>query len=160
MTTAAYRDRITGAYPIPLAVVRQNADALFGDEPTPDVLDAQNLDPVAATEPPAYDPASYTIAEGDPWSVNGQWHQTWTLTPIPPAPVAPVVVFPADLWRRTTDAEAEAIEAAMAGQSARLRNLFRSAQTYQSDDPLWPVLNGAATELFGAERAAELLAPS
>jgi hypothetical protein len=78
--------------------------------------------------------------------------------PAPPEP--PVVLYPADLWRRAGDEEAEQIEAAMNAQSARLRNLFRTAQTYQSDDPLWPVLHEAAVGLFGEERAAELLAPS
>jgi hypothetical protein len=78
----------------------------------------------------------------------------------PPLPEAPVVLYPADLWRRTTDDEAEQIEGAMNAQSARLRNLFRTAQTYQSDDPLWPVLHEAAVQLFGEDRAAELLAPS
>ncbi|MBS9720163.1 hypothetical protein JYU29_05615 [Tianweitania sp. BSSL-BM11] len=78
----------------------------------------------------------------------------------PAAPEPPLILFPADLWRRTSDDEAEQIEAAMNAQSARLRNLFRTAQTYQSDDPLWPVLQAAATDLFGEERAAALLAPS
>lgn len=70
------------------------------------------------------------------------------------------ILFPGDLWRRTTDAEAAAIDAAMSAQSIRLARLFMTAQTYRSDDPLWPLLVQVATSLFGAQRAAELLAPS
>jgi len=90
-----------------------------------------------------------------------RWQDGKVVAWVPPEPEpGPVVLYPADLWRRTTDDEAEQIEAAMNVQSARLRNLFRTAQTYQSDDPLWSALLGVAVELFGEARAAELLAPS
>ena len=70
------------------------------------------------------------------------------------------IVFPADLWRRATDEEAEAIDHAMGAQPLRIRRIFTSALEYRSDDDMWPLLMGAATQLFGEERAAELLAPS
>lgn len=76
------------------------------------------------------------------------------------APDPIIIVYPADLWRRTTDEEAEAIDAAVQEQPLRLRRLFEMAQTFQSDDELWPLLMGAATDLFGEARALELLAPS
>ena len=69
-------------------------------------------------------------------------------------------VMPADLWRRATDDEAEAIEAAMQSQPLRLRRIFQTATSYRSDDELWPLLLGVATELFGSERAEQLLARS
>lgn len=160
MTVAAYRDRTTGRYPITLDDLRRSAGMLFGDEPTPDVLDFVGVDPVTATEPPVHDPAMKTLAEGAPGSDGSGWFQTWTLTDVPQPPPMPVIVSPADLWRRATEAEAEAIEAAMSSQPLRIRRLFERASTYQSDDPLWPLLYGSAVELFGAERAAELLAAS
>ncbi|MBE1208441.1 hypothetical protein [Aminobacter carboxidus] len=75
-----------------------------------------------------------------------------------PAPL--VVLYPVDLWSRMTDTEAEQVEAAMAGQTVRLQNVFRSASSYRSDHELWPLLETMATELFGESRATEVLAPS
>lgn len=72
----------------------------------------------------------------------------------------PIVVFPADLWRRATDDEAQDIMDAMTAQPVRIRKIFETARSYQSDDELWPLLESAAQALFGADRAAELLAPS
>lgn len=78
-----------------------------------------------------------------------------------PAVVDPVVVvFAVDLWSRMTDEEVADVEAAMEGQSARIRNIFRAANSYRSDHELWPLLEDIAEGLFGAERAAEILAPS
>jgi len=160
MTIAAYRDRSTSRYPVTLNDLRRSAGMLFGDEPTQDVLDLVGVDPVEAVAPPTYDPATQTLAEGEPALSGALWRQTWGVTALPVTPPGPIVVFPADLWRRTTDAEAEAIDAAMNAQPLRIRRLFLTAQTYQSDDPLWPLLTGAAAQLFGEARAAELLAPS
>lgn len=78
------------------------------------------------------------------------------------APVAaPVtVVFAVDLWSRMNDAEADQVGAAMAEQPFRIRKIFETANSYRSDHELWPLLAQIATTLFGAERAAEILAPS
>lgn len=70
------------------------------------------------------------------------------------------VVFAVDLWTRATEDEAEQIEASMNQQPVRLRNIFRTANSFRSDSQLWPLLRGIAAQLFGEERAAVLLAPS
>lgn len=77
-----------------------------------------------------------------------------------PAPEPETVVYPVDLWSRMTNAEADAVEAAMTTQPARIQNIFRSASSYRSDHELWPLLVSMATNLFGSERAAEILAAS
>ncbi len=76
---------------------------------------------------------------------------------VPPA--SPIVtVLPAvTLWERLTDAEAEQVNAAMATQPFRTRQIFLTANTFRSDHELWPLLVQMATDLFGEERAAELL---
>ncbi|QWK79083.1 hypothetical protein [Ochrobactrum sp. BTU1] len=76
-----------------------------------------------------------------------------------PPHTEPVTILPAvTLWERTTATEAAQIEAAMEAQDPRSRNIFRAAQTFRSDHELWPLLEQLATQLFGEERAAELLA--
>lgn len=71
-----------------------------------------------------------------------------------------IILYPADLWSRLTEGEADQVEAAMATQSARIQNIFRSASSYRSDHELWPLLETVAIGLFGDERAAEILAAS
>ncbi|WP_193559308.1 MULTISPECIES: hypothetical protein [Agrobacterium] len=75
-----------------------------------------------------------------------------------PEPVT--VVYGVDLWSRMTDTEADQVGAAMAEQPFRVRKIFETANSYRSDHELWPLLVQIATTLFGAERAAEILAPS
>lgn len=71
---------------------------------------------------------------------------------------SPVIVVPAvTLWERMTDAEAEQVNAVMATQPFRTRQIFLTANTFRSDHEFWPLLVQMATELFGEERAAELL---
>lgn len=84
---------------------------------------------------------------------------TLTTPPPPEAIESPsVVVIPAvTLWERMTDAEAEQVNAAMATQPFRTRQIFLTASTFRSDHELWPLLVQMATDLFGEERAAELL---
>ncbi|MBA8843685.1 hypothetical protein FHW02_001737 [Ochrobactrum sp. RH1CCR137] len=74
-------------------------------------------------------------------------------------PAIPVVtVLPSvTLWERLTESEAEQVNAAMATQPFRTRQIFLTANTFRSDHELWPLLVQMATELFGEERAAELL---
>ncbi|WP_244980355.1 hypothetical protein [Brucella anthropi] len=82
-------------------------------------------------------------------------------TPPPPEPVESpsVVVIPSvSLWERLTEAEAEQVNAVMATQPFRTRQIFLTANTFRSDHELWPLLVQMATELFGEDRAAELLA--
>lgn len=74
-------------------------------------------------------------------------------------PVDEVVILPAvSLWERLTEAEAEQVNAAMATQPFRTRQIFLTANTFRSDHELWPLLVQMATDLFGEARAAELLA--
>lgn len=80
--------------------------------------------------------------------------------PETPEPPNVTVLYPVDLWSRLSDAEADAVEQAMTTQSVRIQNIFRSASSYRSDHELWPLLVSMATNLFGSERAAEILAAS
>ncbi len=78
-----------------------------------------------------------------------------------PPQVDQVIVIPAvALWERLTEAEAEQVNAAMAAQPFRTRQIFLTANTFRSDHELWPLLMQMATDLFGEERAAELLSPA
>lgn len=75
--------------------------------------------------------------------------------PTPPPP--PRIVYKADIWRRATDAEAEAMDAMLDSQPVRLRRMWTDATQLQSDDELFAVIEGALVSAFGAERAGELL---
>lgn len=72
----------------------------------------------------------------------------------------PKFVRAGDLWDRVTDEEAEQIEVAIAQQPIRIQNIFRTRNEYHMDHELWPLLQQLATQLFGEDRAAEILAPS
>lgn len=76
----------------------------------------------------------------------------------PPDPI--IVLYPVHLWSRMTNEEVVQVEAAMASQPIRVQNIFKYASSYRSDHELWPLLETMATGLFGAERAAEILAAS
>lgn len=81
-----------------------------------------------------------------------------------PDPVT--IVYAVDLWTRLdggedgNSGEVAQVLAAMEQQSIRTRRIFDAANSYRSDHELWPLLQQLATGLFGAERAAEILAPS
>jgi hypothetical protein len=79
--------------------------------------------------------------------------------PAEPAPVAATISKDA-IWRRATDAEAEAMEAALAAQPVRVRRIYDGASYISTGDELFSLLEAALVGLFGAERAAELLAPT
>lgn len=91
------------------------------------------------------------------WEADGNMIEPYQPEP-EPEPVT--IVYPADLWRRVTNDEADVIAEAMQGQPLRLRKIFEAAQVYRSDDELWPLLQGIAVQLFGEARASEILAPS
>lgn len=57
---------------------------------------------------------------------------------------------------RMIDAEAKAVEAAMATQSVRVQNVFGSALSCRRDRELRLLLVSMATDLFDDERAAEI----
>lgn len=100
MSVIAYRDRITGHYPISLPDLRGMVNAGFGEEPTEDILSMAGVDPVEATTPPAYDPATQTIAEGPITQDGPVWRQTWVVSDLPPPPV-PASVSPLQFRRAT-----------------------------------------------------------
>ena len=107
----------------------------------------------------------YRIDNGERIALTPEEAAAWeaekaAYEPPPPPPPPPLTIFKADIWRRATDEEAEAMDAMLAAQPVRLRNIFRDAQTLSSDDELYPTLLAGLTQIVGAERAAELLAPS
>nr|WP_278437216.1 hypothetical protein [Brucella anthropi] len=82
-----------------------------------------------------------------------------TIVESEPDAVELVAIIPAvTLWERLTEAEAEQVNAVMATQPFRTRQIFQTANTFRSDHELWPLLQQMAIELFGEVRAAELLA--
>jgi len=85
---------------------------------------------------------------------NGEW----VYVEPEPEPEAVISIPAVTFWERTTEAEGSAIEAMLAQQPFRVRQIFMTAQSYRSDHELWPLLQSAAIGLFGEERAAELLA--
>jgi hypothetical protein len=76
-----------------------------------------------------------------------------------PGPVlAPATISKDAIWRRATDAEAEQMEAALQSQPVRVRRIYEGATFISTGDELYGVLEAALVQLFGSERAAELLA--
>jgi hypothetical protein len=82
-----------------------------------------------------------------------------TFTPIVLPPPSPIL-DKADIWRRATDAEAETIVQALGQQSVRKQRLFNDAQYIDLTDPDFADLQQGFVAAFGADRAAQLLAPS
>lgn len=107
--------------------------------------------------PPVY-PGNAIEVPSPPENSNQVWKDGGWSAFSPPAPVS--VLYPVHLWERMTKPEADAVGAVMAQQDFRTRQIFSSASSYRSDHELWPLLQQIATQLFGAERAAEILAPS
>lgn len=110
---------------------------------------------VAYRDSDPYSPLTSLITQ---W-LAGNSHEILLYVP-PVLEPDPVIVIPAvTLWERMTEAEGDQVEATMFTQPFRVRQIFMTAQSYRSDHELWPLLMGAAIELFGITRAAELLAP-
>lgn len=81
--------------------------------------------------------------------------------PAAPLPVTgPVITYKADLYRRTTEQEAEAIEMALAAAPVRQRRLFESALHLDHSDEAFAFAQEALVGMFGKKRAGELLAAS
>ena len=64
------------------------------------------------------------------------------------------------IFRRATDEEAEQMRAALDAQSVRLREIYDGAAWIETTDELFGVLQAALVQLFGEERAAQLLGPT
>lgn len=76
-----------------------------------------------------------------------------------PPVIESVIIIPSvTFWERLTESEADEVYALFESQPVRIRQIFTTAQTYRSDHELWPLLQQVASELFGAQRAGELLA--
>lgn len=140
MTVAAYRDRASGRYPMSLDEVRLLAGVLFGDEPDTAALDGADVDPVGASTPPAYDPATHMLTEGIPQQSGGIWRQTWTVSVLPPPPV------PEEVTRRQAKLAlsragilplADAAIAGMQGQAGEEARIdWADAGVFRRDNPL------------------------
>ncbi|MBB5765716.1 hypothetical protein ABEV34_11850 [Methylorubrum rhodesianum] len=72
----------------------------------------------------------------------------------------PSITYKADLWRRCTDEEADAIDGALKAAPVRQRRLFEDAQYLDHADESFVFARAALSELFGEARAAALLAIS
>jgi len=94
MTIAAYRDRVTGFYPISQAEIRNRSDVLFGAEVPKAVMDELGMDGVQSTPPPTYDASRQTIMEGPPTKDGPFWYQTWLISDLPVDPTANFVPVP------------------------------------------------------------------
>lgn len=79
---------------------------------------------------------------------------------IDPAPSAPAITYKADIYRRCTDAEADAIEMALASAPVRKRRLFEESQYLDHSDEAFAFAQEALVGMFGKKRAGELLAAS
>ncbi|UXN69900.1 hypothetical protein N8A98_22275 [Devosia neptuniae] len=64
------------------------------------------------------------------------------------------------IWERATDDEAEQMEMVLAAQPVRIRRIYEGATHIDQAHELYALLNAAMTQLFGEDRAAELLAPT
>lgn len=73
---------------------------------------------------------------------------------------APVITYKADIYRRCTDDEADAIEMALAAAPVRQRRLFESALHLDHSDDAFAFAQEAMIGMFGKKRAGELLAAS
>lgn len=82
--------------------------------------------------------------------------------PEPPPPVEPpppTKLFKATIWRRATDAEAEAMRFALSQAPVRLQEIFAAAQYLDTTDDDFPALRAGIAAALGEPRADELLAP-
>lgn len=98
-----------------------------------------------------------TAVEGNApgWAIqNGEAIETYA------APPPLMEVLKTDIWLRMSDAEAGAAQAALEGMKAsapRLYRLFSDATEIRHDSDFFPQLRGVFIQLYGADRAAELL---
>lgn len=63
------------------------------------------------------------------------------------------------IWRRATNEEAIAMEAALQAQPVRFQRIYDGATHIESTDELFGLLKTALVQMFGEDRAKELLAP-
>ncbi len=117
------------------------------------------------TSVPDYEPHAHEIpCTAEQYADPKRWALVdGSLAPVDPAaqaPMGPVITYKADIYRRCTDDEADAIEMALAAASVRKRRLFESALHLNHSDEAFAFARDAMVEMFGPERAGELLAVS
>lgn len=89
--------------------------------------------------------------------VNKKPFRMWNLVD---KPAAPFKVYKADFWRRTTDVEAEILNAMLNEAPIKQQMIFRDCLYISSDDELFTTLHAAIESAFGETRANQLLAAS
>lgn len=82
------------------------------------------------------------------------------LPPNEPEPVPSQRTYKSDVWRRCSETEAAALDAALAGSTAKLRRLWDDCTILEHEAPEWSLLAAGVAAVVGEERAAEILAPS
>lgn len=109
------------------------------------------------------EPPSFVEGERARWDSESE---VWIVEPVPPPEEAELpppedrhILSKATLWRRVTDAEAEAMDAALNSAPLRLRRLFEAAQYIDDRDADYPALRSGIVAALGADRAAEVLLP-
>lgn len=103
-------------------------------------------------------PEQYENPKG--WALDGGELRAADPEPDPTPPAPPVITYKADIYRRCTDEEADAIEMSLAAASVRKRRLFESALHLDHSDEAFAFARDALVEMFGEKRAGELLAAS
>jgi hypothetical protein len=73
-------------------------------------------------------------------------------------PLPPYILSKFDFIGRMTDDEAGLFDAALAASPVKERLAFQNAASLDSSAPLFAVFAGRVSDLFGKDRAAELLA--
>ena len=104
----------------------------------------------SSIEPPTTAEGQFAVWDGFAWSIVDER---------PQAARAPVSLAIGTLWDRLTDAEWDALDAAMAGEHRRLNGLWNTPTHVMADgDNLWTVIAGHLNAIVSEERKAELLA--
>lgn len=80
--------------------------------------------------------------------------------PEPPPPPILTLLPMAEFWRRVTDDEAEAVEAAFGQARLRLRRIFEAEKYLDTTDKDYSSLREVIAGAIETERVAEILAPS
>lgn len=84
-----------------------------------------------------------------------------TIAPyVPPSAPTFTRIPKAEVWRRLTDEEAEAVDAALQAAPLRLRRVFEAAQFLDTADADYPALRAGVEAALGSTRANEVLAPT
>jgi hypothetical protein len=70
------------------ALRRDNPNTSFPRNPSDAVLADWNVFPVVEQSPPEYNPANQNLNQLNPTLVDGEWLQTWAVTPATPEEIA------------------------------------------------------------------------